>query len=160
MTTKACFKCGEAKPLSEFYRHPAMADGHLGKCKPCAKSDARLRRAEKLDEIRAYDRERGLLPHRKAGVRARADRYKDQALARTAAYRAAHPERRHAHSLVNAAVRDGKLKVLPCERCGDAVGVQGHHEDYNKPLEVIWLCPFHHGERHREINEERRKMVA
>lgn len=32
---KACKRCGEVKPLDEFYRHPGTRDGHLGICKIC-----------------------------------------------------------------------------------------------------------------------------
>jgi ubiquitin C-terminal hydrolase len=44
MQTKICFKCGLEKPLSQYYKHPQMSDGRLGKCKECAKRDVKTKR--------------------------------------------------------------------------------------------------------------------
>jgi hypothetical protein len=46
------------------------------------------------------------------------------------------------------AVRSGALVRQPCEKCGDPRS-QGHHTDYSKPLDVVWLCGACHGKEHR-----------
>jgi len=49
------------------------------------------------------------------------------------------------HKLVMYAVKLGILsKPKECSKCGQMKRIEGHHEDYSKPLEVIWLCnPCH-----------------
>jgi hypothetical protein len=41
------------------------------------------------------------------------------------------------------AIREGALTRKTCEVCGDPKS-EGHHEDYSKPLDVVWLCRWHH----------------
>ena len=38
----------------------------------------------------------------------------------------------------------------PCERCGDP-NADRHHDDYDKPLEVRWLCRSCHIKHHAEL---------
>ncbi len=162
---KRCFKCQESKPLEGFYRHKEMADGRLGKCKDCTKADVKRHREENIEKIRAYDRSRSNSDDRrkmnKANYRKRTSTPEGRAKewAQKRKWAEANKEKITAHTLVGNAIRDGKLKAKPCERCGYAVGVQAHHEDYSKPLDVVWLCRSCHGQRHREINEERRNAA-
>lgn len=48
---------------------------------------------------------------------------------------------------VRLAIDSGRLVKLPCAVCGSSKS-EAHHEDYLKPLEVIWLCKTHHFELH------------
>lgn len=60
-------------------------------------------------------------------------------------YRLANPEKTHARNLLQSAVRHGKLlKSQFCQLCLVPTRLEGHHEDYSKPLEVVWLCRFCH----------------
>ena len=138
---KGCFRCGAEKPLTDFYKHKGMKDGHLGKCKPCSRADSGKYRAENIDRVRAYDRARGcrLTPeyHRE--------------------YRARFPAKYRAKSAVNNAIRDGKLvKLTSCEECGTSEGrLHGHHDDYALPLSVRWLCAACHHQWHAVNGEAR-----
>jgi ribosomal protein S27AE len=40
-------------------------------------------------------------------------------------------------------LRYGKLQKQPCEQC-TAPKVEAHHDDYEKPLDVRWVCRSHH----------------
>jgi hypothetical protein len=150
---KICFKCNKPKDRDEFYDHPAMADGKLGKCKECCKSDVTKNRKLKIQKYREFDRNRSDLPHR---VKARAEYQKTEtgkaALQRgKKAWAARNPRKRAAEILFRNRQRyDDSLKPKPCERCG-LIKVHGHHENYDKPLEVVWLCPKHHSQRHKEM---------
>ena len=134
---KICTKCGAEKPLTDFYKHPTMADGHLGKCKECHISAVIENRFAKVEYYREYDKRRiAENPARR-----------DLSRKTVAAWIEKHPDRRAAHSAVLNAIRDGRLNKEPCEVCV-AEMVHGHHDDYSKPLEVRWLCPAHHRQWH------------
>jgi hypothetical protein len=66
---------------------------------------------------------------------------RDKRNAQTTRYRRKHPEKTRAHWAVNNAIRSGRLIAEDCF-CG-AKG-EAHHEDYEKPLDVKWLCKLHH----------------
>lgn len=56
-----------------------------------------------------------------------------------------------AHKLVMFSIKLGFMKrPLICSECGIDCKPEGHHEDYSKPLDVIWLCKLCHKQRHRK----------
>lgn len=141
---KRCFKCGRVKDLSEFYKHPQMADGHLGKCKLCTKKDVKRRYDSPAGrkKIVEYEKKREQTDARKA---------KKKLYQRSR--RSKHPGKARCRIAVANAIRDGRLKKLPCEVCGKKA--QAHHPDYRRPLFVKWLCFKHHRElEHGQITTE------
>jgi hypothetical protein len=123
-----CFICNKIKPLSEFYAHPQMANGHLGKCKECTKIDVHLNYHAKWSDKKKYDQERDKKAERKLAL-----------LEYQRKMRANNPLKYRARNAVSYAIASGKLVRLPCVVCGNPKS-QGHHHDYSKPLDVEWLC--------------------
>lgn len=53
-----------------------------------------------------------------------------------------------ANQLTYRAIKNGTLIPSPCEVCGRGQA-EAHHDDYNKPLEIRWLCQDCHKEWHK-----------
>jgi len=130
-----CTECDKEKPPKDYY------DSYPSKCKECVKASARRRRLENIDAVRAYDRRRARLPHRK-----------NRAIEITRRARARDVRYAKAHAKVARAIIRGTLKRLPCEMCGRKDHIHAHHDDYDKPLDVMWLCPVCHKVRHKELD--------
>ena len=118
-----------------------MGDGHLNICKSCKRieSENRLQKKMQDPEFRIKERtrhrekqrkyvERGIIPKRKSST-------------------PVNKEKKQATTTVNNAIRDGKIKKEKCIVCG-SMNTEAHHEDYSKPLDVVWLCSRHHADRH------------
>ena len=136
---KTCFKCLRQLPRSEFYAHPQMGDGLLGKCKDCTKADVSRNYRQNRERFAEYERARALEADRKA----RKIEYQRRS-------RKENPEKWSARAAVARAVRAGAVVRLPCVICGNPKS-QAHHEDYSRPLDVTWLCFKHHREAHGQV---------
>jgi hypothetical protein len=79
-------------------------------------------------------------PNWKGGISKDNYRYKKRQVER-------YPDRCKARKKVYNALLTGRIFKLPCLICGEEK-VFAHHEDYSKPLEVVWLCRKHHIEYH------------
>jgi hypothetical protein len=130
-----CRACDAEKLPSDFYV------GVASRCKDCHKAAMKVR-ALTNPRVQEYDRERAKTPERKQRARQVTIRWRTE-----------HPDAYKAHTAVSNAVRDGKLKKQPCSICGTEKGVHGHHKDYAKPLDVIWLCAKCHHRVHATFPE-------
>ena len=112
-------------------------------CKECWKNRVKANRKDKAEYYREFDRKRGSDPKRKA-----------QFIAKQRRRRAKDDGYQAAHSAVARAITKGTL-IRPdhCTRCLIPCSPQGHHDDHSKPLEVMWLCPVCHAQRHKELGK-------
>lgn len=153
MDQKRCISCGSIKSSADFYRHKMMADGLLNKCKECCKQQATANRNKNLERAKAYDKARAMLPHR---VQARKIYQQTEAgkIAHAAAnkkWQQLQPIRKAANIILNNAVRDKRIipwPVCAVPECCETK-LEAHHPDYERPLDVIWLCNKHHREVHK-----------
>lgn len=136
---KQCFHCLKWLSRQSFYRHPGMSDGRLGKCKECIKEERRAHYMKNRDRIRAYDKKRERDPRRR-----------ERKLEYQRRYRERNGYKVIARQRVARALKSGRLSKKPCGICGDTK-VEAHHDDYQDPLQVTWLCFRHHRERHGQM---------
>ena len=148
MITKNCNKCLKELPVDTgFYAND-------GTCKECRKERVKQNRLDKIEYYRAYDNARANRPDR---VQARKDYAKtpEGIIAGNKAknsYTDRNKKKRWVTNAVNNAVRDGKLiKPCACQSCGKVKSrIEGHHNDYDRPLDVTWMCSLCHRKWHKQ----------
>ena len=166
MKQKQCFKCMRHLPLDDFYRHSKMADGHLGKCKECTKADVNKNRAANLEYYQQYDRHRFQYELERRSLqldqmREWAKNNPEKLAEVKSQWQARNPEKRQCHLSLASAIAKGTLvKSASCQSCGTSEGrIQGHHPDYTKPIDVMWLCATCHSRQHRLEREQLRSKT-
>jgi hypothetical protein len=146
--TRFCNICGASSQETRFYA------GVTSRCAECHMRRARENRAEKIDYYKEYEAKRYReQPQRKELNEryAKSQRGKEAAIRGRKKWIALNQDKRKAHVLVGNAVRDGRLsKPTKCQICGEEHHrIHGHHEDYTRPLDVVWVCPPCHQAFHR-----------
>lgn len=121
-----------------------MADGRLNKCKECTKGDSKktYEKIQSIPELAIRERKRQRIKENKRRIEGRTKKYKKQL------------RRSPASDILAKAIRLKQIEKKPCEICGKT-RAQGHHEDYSKPLDVVWLCIRHHNDRHIHLRDSK-----
>ena len=147
--TRICKICGSSSDHVEFYT------GVNSRCKECHKEQVRLNRREKLEQYAAYEKMRFKRDaHRREAAKAYAKTPAGKASHAASVKKriSLHPDKRAANVILGNAVRDGRvIKPSNCSICQKTPArrnLHGHHDDYAKPLEVVWLCSSCHAVNH------------
>lgn len=118
-----------------FHRDRSLRDGLSSKCKDCVNS--------RYQSMSSEDRK--AIGRRQSGtvtVQRRKQYYET--------YKAKHPGKDRCRAKLKTAVKSGRVdRPGDCSDCGVSCTPHGHHADYSKPLEVVWLCIDCHHLRHR-----------
>jgi len=124
---KRCSDCKHTKHCTEFYKSAHQWDGLDSRCKDCQ----RKRRKSPT----------GFANMAPAKMRALKQKWLT-----------AHPDAALSGYRLRGQVRTGKVRRPSiCANCGVSGYVEGHHENYSRPLDVTWLCRSCHKRRHHEM---------
>ena len=134
---KRCCHCKEWLPKSQFWSNRSFPDGLSHLCRDCA-----------TEAIHKYQ-------HTPKGKKSR-KRYIQSPKGLVAQHRADKKRssswKRHAQQVFQAAVRRGEIIRSPvCQQCGIWCATHGHHRDYTRPLDVVWLCRECHDAEHARL---------
>lgn len=133
-----CNKCDIEKDEDDFYPRNKV-------CKVCTK--------KRVSEYQKSDKGREV--HRAANNRySKTDKCKERRKVAEEKYKQlpSTKKKQLAKWAVKRAVKSGIIDRGVCDVCGSST-VHGHHDDYDRQLDVRWLCPRHHHEWHAENGE-------
>ena len=150
---RVCKKCNKEKPLNQFVRNKNCKFDREYTCKACAK--IRHREWFVLNKDRERERKKKWRHNNRDTVKARRKKYyrenNEKCKNINKSYRNNNKEKICAHRKLNNALTRGDVaRPAYCGRCYKECVPEGHHEDYNKPLKVEWLCRTCHVQTHGE----------
>ena len=167
---KTCSTCNIRKSISEFYKQKKGLLGRTGECKECRKSRSKLwgqENKEKKSEMnklwyRSVDRKAYNEKWRKNNPEYFKIYYKQNTEIRLACNKRFwdnHPERKKFFGQYQNAIKNGVLiRPKNCTLCGNTGKIHGHHHDYSKPLNVVWMCSDCHHYVHKKVRIKDNKM--
>ena len=153
---KTCTKCKRNLPETKYHKDKSRKDGMQYTCKRC---QSNLKMAwEKDHPARCRATWQKYNAAHRSEVNERCRKYRASRQLEIAEYnRRRYPLYKKeiaAVSRANYAKSIGILVPQPCTACGSTRNIDGHHDDYNKPLEVRWLCRLCHGRLHAELRRK------
>ena len=138
---KRCITCKAEKPADQFYADRRNRDSLKSQCKRCHCATSVATRdpdAHRAATRASAARQRLVNPER---ARAR-ERAASKCRIRTA--------KTIARASLNAAIGLGLIqRPASCSACKLVTRVHGHHDNYEHPLQVRWVCPQCHADIHR-----------
>ena len=159
---KRCRKCSQTKPYSLFHKNKSTKDGYGWWCKDCSKIEGRkyyLANKDKYRELtrkwRKNNKERTLELNTRSVSKCIETR---RAYGRN--YKNKYPKKYKCRMTTHSAIENGSL-IRPdiCSVCcGTDKYIQAHHDNYDRPLEVVWLCNSCHNELHKQLRDTERNL--
>jgi len=122
---KVCSKCKEELDVSEFYKDKRAKDGLYSSCKKCQREYGKNNYEKYVKEYQKNNRELLNRWYRKYFSKEDKNKLKK------------------CRAKLFWAIKSNKITRGECEVCGQK-NTEAHHPDYDKPLDVIWLCKKHH----------------
>lgn len=138
MNLYSCYKCGKEKTKEDFYKSKSFLHREgLGKiCKECKRIEYRGQRERNKETFLKKDSK--YYQKNKEEISLRRKKWYEKNKVKVSA-----------HGKLKTAVFKGLIVRKPCEVCGE-IKTDAHHDDYNKPLDVRWLCRKHHLRHHAQ----------
>ena len=135
-----CSKCQLSFPMTTEYfaRRKRDALGFMHTCKSCVNEHCAKYRKEHKEKVVAH-------------TRAWRANHPEKVIARRKQYREKNPKKARAHNAIKHAIAKGKIISMPCFCCGETA--EAHHPDYDRPLDVVWLCKAHHRAAHNLLSK-------
>ncbi len=139
MQTK-CGSCLIEKEDKCFYKDASRSNGLSCHCKDCIREQQRKSREADPEAARRKNR---LRYHRVKLT----PQYRIRITRKQKLRRAVHPDKYKARRKVMHEIEMGRMVRGVCA-CGSTENIQAHHEDYSKPMEVVWMCAVCHRKHH------------